>query len=135
MNIIFYFVCALQFLMMWLHQDSIHKYILVIDVLFLDFYCFRVIVISIFYATCFQDLLSKGYVNERLAILIKSALTIPYGSAEVERGFNILNNIRGKDKWLLSTSSLNGLMKIRIDGEAIGPTLEVDKFTNIYRKH
>ena len=38
---------------------------------------------------------------------------------KVERGFNIMGSIRGKDKWLLNADSLDGLMKIRIDGRQI----------------
>ena len=50
---------------------------------------------------------------------------------QVERGFSILNSIRGKNKWLLSAASLDGLMKIRIEGPDI-ELLDVEKYTKLY---
>ena len=53
--------------------------------------------------------------------------------SEVERGFNIMKDIRGKDRWLLGAHSLDGLMKIRIEKKDID-WFDADEHTDIYLK-
>ena len=56
-----------------------------------------------------------------------------YSVSEVERGFNIMKDIRGKDRWLLGAHSLDGLMKIRIEKKDID-WFDADEHTDMYLK-
>ena len=42
-----------------------------------------------------------------------------------------MNQIRGKDRWMLGSATLDGLMKIRLEGPPI-ELFNVEKFTNLY---
>ena len=42
-----------------------------------------------------------------------------------------MNQIRGKDRWMLGAATLDGLMKIRLEGPPI-EHFNVEKFTNLY---
>ena len=48
-----------------------------------------------------------------LAKLIKAALIIPHGNADVERGFSISNNVLTEERTAMSVETLNGLLSTK----------------------
>ena len=54
-----------------------------------------------------------------LRFLVRVALVIPVGSADAERGFAIMNNIKTSKRASLEHRELEGLMRIKINGPSI----------------
>ena len=62
-------------------------------------------------------------IGRNIVYLIKVVLVIPIGSADAERGFSIMNHIRTSRRSRLSPSTLDSLIRVRLNGPN-----ELDKF-------
>ena len=60
--------------------------------------------------------------------LIRHVLSVPVGSADVERAFSILSHIRDQRRSRLTPKHIEGLLRIRINGPLYGKWIRVGEF-------
>jgi len=63
-----------------------------------------------------------------LVFIVKNSLVMPLGSADAERGFSIMNNIKSSKRASLEHKSIDGLMRIKINGPAV-ERFDANKYT------
>ena len=76
-------------------------------------------------------LLSKGVLTPNLKKLVQKTITFPYGSAEAERMFSLMNLILSKSRSSMDPKTLDILMRIRCHEDSV-KTLDVNRFTFKY---
>lgn len=54
--------------------------------------------------------------TSRMTFLVKTTLALPIGSADAERGFSIMNNVKTSKRSSLDHSTLEAIMRIKING-------------------
>lgn len=65
--------------------------------------------------------------KQELKALVQSALVMPIGSADAEKGFAIMNNIRTSKRSSLEHGVIDAIMRIKINGPSI-PDFNAKKY-------
>lgn len=68
-------------------------------------------------------------------LLIQTILVLPIGNAEAERGFSIMNHIRTSRRSLLQPTTLDALMRVRINGPDQIEQFKAYKYTKAWMKN
>ena len=79
-------------------------------------------------------LLTDGNLSQNMIKLVESTLAMPYGSAQAERFFSIMNLIKHKRRAMLSPDTLDKLMRIKLSDDSL-KTLNVNRLTTKYLLH
>ena len=86
-------------------------------------------------ATSFWSLLlTDGNLSANMKLLVESTLAMPYGSAQAERFFSLMNLIKHKRRAMLSPDTLDVLMRVKLHDDSI-KTLDVNRITSKYLLH
>ncbi len=85
---------------------------------------------EVFYANVLQAIDETIEITTELKYYIACTLTVPVGSADAERGFSILFHTLDKRRMLLTPETIDGILKIRINGP---PTKEF--YCKMYKDH
>ena len=79
-------------------------------------------------------LLTDGNLSPNMKRLVEATLAMPYGSAQAERMFSIMNLIKHKRRATLNPDTLDVLMRIKLTDETV-KTLNVNRITMKYLLH
>lgn len=75
-------------------------------------------------------------IKKKIKKLIKTVLVLPMGSADAERSFSIMSHIRTSRRSRLASSTLDALMRIRINGPDSLNSFNALKYTKLWiKKH
>ena len=79
-------------------------------------------------AVLWQHYLRTDKIPATMKRLIRHVLSVPVGSADVERAFSILSHIRDQRRSRLTPKHIEGLLRIRINGPLYGKWIRVGEF-------